>query len=258
MIDLFRMDGKVAVVIGGAGGLGEPIALGFAFYGAKVAVAGRRLENVQAVAERIQKETASEAAAFQVDASDEQSVIRLKEQVVAKFGTVDILMNAHGLSIKKPAVEFPLDIWNQQFSLNVNAFMLPCREFGKVMIAKKKGKIINMSSVRGTRATMWGGNAGYCASKGALDMFTKALASEWAPYNINVNAIAPSIVRTKLAEKAGVLAPDHLKKYLANVPLQRIGEPEDIVGLSVFLASRASDFITGQIMYLDGGLTAVG
>jgi NAD(P)-dependent dehydrogenase (short-subunit alcohol dehydrogenase family) len=257
MPDLFRLDGKVAVVIGGAGGLGEPIALGFTQQGAKVVVASRNLPNVQKVAQRIQMETSSEAVAFQVDATDEQSVTYLVEQVVAKFGTVDILMNAHGTAIKRPAAEFPLDVWNQQFSLNVNAIMIPCREFGKVMIEKKKGKIINMSSERGSRATSWGGNTGYSASKGAVEMFTRALAAEWGPYNINVNAVAPSIIRTPLTESLGTLTPEHLTKYLANVPLQRIGEPSDIVGVCAFLASPASDFITGQILYLDGGLSII-
>ena len=257
MPDLFRLDGKVAVVIGGAGGLGKPIALGFTQQGAKVVVASRNLPNVQKAAQNIQAETSSEVVAFQVDATDEQSVAHLVELVVAKFGTVDILMNAHGTAIKRPAAEFPLDVWNQQFSLNVNATMIPCREFGKVMIEKKKGKIINMSSERGSRATFWGGNTGYSASKGAVEMFTRALAAEWGPYNINVNAVAPSIIRTPLTESLGILTPEHLTKYLANVPLQRIGEPPDIVGVCVFLASPASDFITGQILYLDGGLSVV-
>lgn len=258
MDDMYRLDGKVAMVIGGAGGLGEPIAKGFASRGAKVAVASRRLDAIQEVARKIQQETSSEAAGFQVDATDEKSVIKLKEQVLAKFGTVDILMNAHGTSIKNPATEFPVDIWNQQFALNCLAIMLPCREFGKIMIEKKKGKIINMSSIRGTRATLWGGNTGYSASKGAVDMYTKALASEWAPYNINVNAIAPTIIRTPLTEALGILSEEHLKKYLANVPLKRIGEPKDMVGLATFLACEESDYMTGQIFYLDGGLTAVG
>ena len=114
-----------------------------------------------------------------------------------------------------------------------------------------------MSSVRGVRATLWGGNEGYCATKGAVDMITRSLASEWAPYNINVNAIGPLLIKTELA-KATLSNPEKLQKYVANVPFKRIGEPEDLVGLCIFLASAASDFITGQIIYLDGGLTAVG
>ncbi|MFC2007371.1 SDR family NAD(P)-dependent oxidoreductase [Chloroflexota bacterium] len=256
MADLFRIDGKVAVVIGGAGGIGEAIAHGFSQYGARVAVASRNLASLQKVAEEIQSETSVEAAAFQVDVSDDNSVTRLAEEVLAKFGTVDILVNSQGLNLKNPATEFPTAEWEQMFSVNVRGIMLTCREFGKVMVAKNEGKVINLSSVRGARATLWGGNEAYCATKGAVDMITRALASEWAPHNINVNAIAPSWIATKLAEQT-LQDPERLQRGLANIPLKRVGSPDDVVGLSVFLASKASDFITGQIIYLDGGATAI-
>ena len=257
MKDLFRLDGKVAVVIGGSGGIGEIVAAGLAGQGAKVAVAGRNMAKLEAIAQKIQSETKSEAAAFQVDITDKQSVARLAEQVLARFRTVDILVNSQGLNIKKDAVGFPTGDWDQMFNVNVRGTMLACSEFGKVMVEKKRGKVINMSSVRGVRATLWGGNEGYCATKGAVDMITRSLASEWAPYNINVNAIGPLLIKTELA-KATLSNPEKLQKYVANVPFKRIGEPEDLVGLCIFLASAASDFITGQIIYLDGGLTAVG
>jgi NAD(P)-dependent dehydrogenase (short-subunit alcohol dehydrogenase family) len=170
---------------------------------------------------------------------------------------VDILVNSQGLNIKRPAVGFPEGDWDQMFDVNVKGTMLACSEFGKVMVEKKKGKVINLSSVRGVRATLWGGNEGYCATKGAVDMITRSLASEWATYNINVNAIAPLLIYTPLAA-ATLNDPEKLQKYVANVPFKRIGQPQDLVGLCIFLASAASDFITGQIIYLDGGLTAVG
>jgi gluconate 5-dehydrogenase len=256
MTDMFRIDDKVAVVIGGAGGIGEAVAYGLAQYGGKVVVASRNLTNLQGVASGIHSKHGRESAAFQVDVTDEKSVTRLVEQVVAKFGTVDILVNSQGLNIKKPATEFPVNEWQQMFDINVAGTMLTCREFGKIMVEKKKGKVINFSSIRGGRATLWGGNEGYCATKGAVDMITRSLASEWAPYNINVNAIAPSLIATRLAERT-MQDPERLQKYLANVPLKRVGRPEDVIGLSVFLASPASDFITGQIIYLDGGASAV-
>jgi gluconate 5-dehydrogenase len=257
MKDLFRLDGKVAVVIGGTGGIGEIMAAGLAEQGAKVAVAGRNMAKLDVITKRIQSETKSETLPFQVDITDKQSVARLAEQVLAKFKTVDILVNSQGLNIKKDAVGFPAGDWDQMFAVNVRGTMLACSEFGKVMVEKKSGKVINLSSVRGVRATLWGGNEGYCATKGAVDMITRSLASEWAPYNINVNAIAPLLIRTELA-KATLSDPARLEKYVANVPFKRIGEPQDLVGLCIFLASAASDFITGQIIYLDGGLTAVG
>ncbi len=257
MEDLFRVDGKVAVVIGGAGGIGEIMALGLAQYGAKVAVASRNLDKLKAVAEKIRAETKSEAEAFTVDVTKRDNVARLVKEVVSRFGTVDILVNSQGVNLKRDAVGFPVEDWDLMFDVNVKGTMLSCSEFGRIMIEKKKGKVINLSSVRGIRATLWGGNEGYCATKGAVDMITRSLASEWAPYNINVNAIAPSLIYTELAA-ATLSDPERLKRYLANVPLKRVGQPRDLVGACIFLASPASDFITGQIIYLDGGLTAVG
>jgi len=256
MADMFRIDDKVAVVVGGAGGIGEALGHGFAEYGAKAVIADMNIDRAEQVAQDIRSEYKSDAVAFQVDVTDEKSVAQLAEQVLAKFGTVDILVNSQGLNIKKPATEFPMSDWGLMFGVNVTGIMLTCREFGKVMVEKKKGKVINLSSVRGARATLWGGNEAYCATKGAVDMITRALASEWAPYNINVNAIAPSWIATKLAEQT-LQDPERLQRGLANVPLKRVGQPEDVVGLCVFLASPASDFITGQIIYLDGGLTAI-
>jgi len=254
--NLFRIDEKVAVVIGGTGGIGEAIGYGLAEYGAKVVIAGRNKDKAEQVVQNIENNLKTRATAFRVDVTEENSVSQLAKQVVDKYGTVDILVNSQGVNIKKPATEFPLNEWGEMFSVNVTGIMLTCREFGKIMVEKKRGKVINLSSVRGARATLWGGNEAYCATKGAVDMITRALASEWAPYNINVNAIAPTWIATKLSEQT-TQDPARLQKGLANVPLKRIGQPQDVVGLSVFLASSASDFITGQIIYLDGGATAV-
>ncbi|MEE8396541.1 MAG: glucose 1-dehydrogenase [bacterium] len=257
MADLFRLDGKVAVVIGGAGGVGEIMASGLAGQGADLVVASRNVAKLEAVAQKIRQETKSKVAAFPVDVCDRKSVTGLVERVVAEFGTVDILVNSQGANLKHPAVDFPEDDWDTMFDVNVKGTMLACGEFGKVMIEKERGKIINLSSVRGVRATLWGGNEGYCATKGAVDMITRSLASEWAAHKINVNAIGPSLIRTEFA--AATLAdPERLKKYVANIPLKRIGEPQDLMGACIFLASAASDFVTGQILYLDGGLTAIG
>ncbi len=257
MGDMFRLDGKVAVVIGGAGGIGEIMAKGMAAQGAKVAIASRNLQKLTEIAKKIQSETKSETVAFQADVTSKESIDRLADQVLKKFGTVDILVNSQGINTKAPALGFPPETWDQLFDVNVKGTMLACSAFGKTLIEKKRGKIINISSVRGLRATLWGGNEGYCATKGAVDMLTRSLASEWAPYNVNVNAIAPLLIRTPLAAPT-LNDPEKLAKYVANVPFKRIGEPQDIAGLCVFLASAASDFITGQVIYLDGGLTAAG
>jgi NAD(P)-dependent dehydrogenase (short-subunit alcohol dehydrogenase family) len=258
MANLFRIDDKVAVVIGGAGGIGEALGIGLAEYGAKVIIAGRNLKRAEEVAQDItSKFKQSEATAMQVDITDENSVAALRDKVVSLFGTVDILVNSHGLNIKWNATEFPVKDWDHLFEVNVRGTMLSCREFGKVMIERKKGKVINISSVRGLRATPWGGNEGYTATKGAIDMMTRSLASEWAPYKINVNAIAPSTVATRFSEST-LQNPEKLKRFITSCPMGRVAQPSDIVGTCVFLSSAASDYVTGQILYVDGGLTAVG
>ena len=254
MADLFRLDGKVAVVMGGAGGIGEIMAFGLAGQGAKVVVASRNIQKLQTIAQKIKDETKSEAAAFQVDMTDRQSVTRLADQVVKKFGTVDILVNAMGINIKRDAFEYPIKDWENIFAVNVKGTMIACKHFGRVMKEKKQGKIINLSSVRGIRG-FTGGNSAYCATKGAVELTTKALALEWAPYNIHVNALGPSLIITP-----GTIHiqknPELAEKYKAAVPLKRLGMPQDLIGACVFLASEASDFVTGQTLYIDGGLTA--
>ena len=252
---MFRLNSKIAIVVGGAGGIGEACATALARQGAKVVVASRNLDRLKDTAQKIHSETGTEAVAFQVDVAEERSVDKLAEQVVKKFGSPDILVNAQGMTLKRPAADFPLQDWDLLFSVNVRGVMLTCRAFGKLMIEEKRGKIINLSSVRGIRGTD-GENVGYGATKGAVDMITRMLAAEWAPYNINVNAIGPSLVMTEWIKRA--VKPERLKIFLEKCPLKRLGTPEDVAAVCVFLASPEADFITGQILYVDGGLTAVG
>ncbi len=254
MKDIFRLNNKIAVVLGGAGGLGQAIALGLSRYGAKLVVASRNMDALEKVAADIEKETGGEVAAMPVDVTDEDSMTKLVENVMLRFGTVNILVNAMGLNIKRDALEYPMEDWDTIFSINVKGTMMACKHFGKVMKEKQQGKIINLSSVREVRGYT-GGNAAYCATKGAVGMITKTLALELAPYNIHVNAIGPSLIITQ-----GTIHiqqnPELAKKYSAMIPLGRLGVPKDLIGTAVFLASEASDFITGQTIFVDGGLTA--
>ena len=256
MKDLFNIEGKVAVIIGGGGGIGRNIAEGFLQYGAKVVIASRNLENLKKIAEEITSTYNGEVTPLQVDIANEESVKHLRDQVVSKYGTVDILVNSQGYNVKSAAVDFPTKEWDTLFDVNVKGTMLSCREFGKVMIEKRRGKIINISSVRGARVTKWPGNLGYCTTKSAVDMITRSLAAEWAPYNVNVNAIAPAWVDTGFSPS--LRDPARLKTALESIPLGRIATPRDIVGVCIFLASPASDYITGQVIYVDGGLTLLG
>jgi NAD(P)-dependent dehydrogenase (short-subunit alcohol dehydrogenase family) len=247
---------RVAVVTGGAGGIGSAVAMGFARQGARVVLASRKLEALEAEAQAIRQVTGADVAVLMVDVTSEESVAGLVENVIAKFGTVDILVNAHGFNVKAQAVDFPMDEWDRLFETNVKGTMLTCKHFGKVMVAKQYGKIINLSSVRGVRANA-GGNSAYCASKGAVDMITRCLAAEWAPFKVNVNAIGPALIATALTRKQ-MQEPGRTEKYLRNIPWGRLGEAEDVVGATLLLASDEAEFMTGQIVYVDGGLTAIG
>lgn len=252
---MFRLDNKIAVIIGGAGGLGEACAEALAQQGAKVVVASRNLENLKSVVEKINKETGSEAVAMSVDVTKEDSIVSLADQVMQKYKQIDILVNAQGINAKMPALDIDFDKWDSLFQVNVRGVALPCKVFGKIMADKKQGKIINLSSVRGIRGTD-GGNATYGATKGAVDMITRMLAAEWAPYNINVNAIAPSLVMTEMVKKA--VAPERLEILLSKTLFKRFIEPKDVAPACVYLASDEANNITGQILYVDGGLTAIG
>ena len=253
--NMFDLSGKNAVVVGGAGGIGKAIAEGLAIFGAHVIIASRKEEGLQ----QTQAELAGKGIEIDyhvVDASDEEGVANLASSSIEKLGQVDILVNAQGFNKKYPITEFPADVWDSMFSINVKSMMLTSKYFGRHMKEIGAGKIINVSSVRGIRAC-GGGNSGYGATKGAVDMLTRMLSKELGP-EICVNAIGPTITYTPMME--GILPADPIERAAkgANMPLQRIGEPEDCVGPTLFLASSASDFVTGQILYPDGGLTAMG
>ncbi len=167
------------------------------------------------------------------------------------MGTVDILVNSQGQNIKEPFAEQTVTNWNTLFDNNVKGVMLCCREFGKVMLEKKRGKIINVSSVAGDRGVPLAGNVGYCSSKAAVSNLTRMLAFEWAKQGINVNAIGPSVIFTPGMKAA--LPPEVLAGATALHPLGRIAEPDELMGTCVYLASAASDYMTGQVVYVDGG-----
>lgn len=252
MKELFDLTGKVAVVTGGAGGIGQALALGLADAGADVVVASRRLEHLEPVSDEI-RARGRRSLALTVDLVDEKSAADMVDQVMKTFPGIDILVNAHGLAIRKPAETFPIEEWQQVMDVNARGTFICCQAVGRVMIKQRSGKIINLSSVRG-RYGLPADYAAYCASKGAVDTLTRTLACEWAKYNVLVNAVAPTLVETELTRS--VLAdPEYAARMKARIPLGRWAIPEDIVGATIFFASRASDFITGQILYIDGGVT---
>lgn len=256
---LFDLTGKKAVVFGGAGGIGQAIAQGLAEAGASVAISSRNEESLKRAQNEIKKAAGLDVTYYIADATQEDQVEAVFKKSVQDFGSVNILVNAQGFNQKFPGTEFPADVWDSMFETNVKSIMLTSKYFGKHMMEIGGGKIINLSSVRGIRAVGNGGmgNVGYCATKGAVDMLTRAYASDLRP-NVQVNAIGPTITYTPMM--VGILPddPEERAKFAAAMPAMRIGMPEDCVGSAIFLASAASDFVTGQIIYPDGGLTAVG
>ena len=255
--NLFDLNGKNAVVVGGAGGIGQAIAQGLAMYGANVVIASRKVESLQRAQKEIKESCGCEVIYYTVDAGAEESVKELYEKTVQQLKHIDILVNAQGFNKKYPITEMDAKVWDQMFQVNVKSVMLTMKYYGRHMKEDVgKGKIINLSSVRGIRAC-GGGNSGYGATKGAVDMLTRMAAKDLGPY-VYVNAIGPTITYTPMME--GILPSDPKERAakVANMPLQRIGEPQDCVGPAIFLASAASDFVSGQIIYPDGGLTAMG
>jgi gluconate 5-dehydrogenase len=258
MKNLFSIEGKKAVVIGGGGGIGQEIAKGLAFYGADVAIASRNMDGLKYVANQIEAEIGKKIRVYSVDVTDEQSIISLAEKTSAEMGDIQILVNAQGLNRKAVATEFPMSDWQAMFKVNVEGMMVACREFGKRMIAKNYGRIINISSIREIRGFNGDGkNAGYASTKGAVSMLTKSLAGEWGRYNVTVNSIGPIVTMSEMVKPILAANPGLEEKLIANIPMGRLGLVEDNVGPAVFLASDASAFITGQTIYTDGGCAAV-
>jgi len=261
-MNLFDLKGKSAVVVGGAGGLGKVIAKGLRDAGAKIMLADLSEEHVKAAA----AELGADVKWHVGNAAVEGDVEALVAAATKEFGKVTILVNAQGFNKKQDALEVDADMFRQMLDANITGFMLTAKHFGRHFKENGYGKIINLSSVRGKIATQGPGNAGYCASKGAVDMLTKQLASEFGQFGVTVNAIGPNITMTPpmlaifemRANAAGITVDEYLVQQGNAIPMRRMGQPEDLIGTSVFLAAPASDFMTGNILYPDGGLTAIG
>jgi len=253
---LFDLTGKVAlVIITKDGGVGDAQAVGLATYGADVAVAGTELEGAKVVAEKV-RNLGRKAMALSVDVTQETSVEEMVKQVLKEFSRIDILVNDFSSRIRKPATDFPVEEWQQVMDYNIRGCFICCKVVGREMVKQRSGKIINHSSVRGQYG-LPGGYAAYCSSKGAIDTLTKQLAVEWAPHNVLVNAIAPTFINipTKPGDTFAEPDPEFIKMVTSRIPMGRWGNLEDYVGPAIFLASKASDFVTGQILYVDGGVT---
>jgi NAD(P)-dependent dehydrogenase (short-subunit alcohol dehydrogenase family) len=256
-LDIFSLDGRVAVVTGGGGGIGSALAVAFAQAGARVAVAGRHAEPLEAVVARI-TEVGGEGLVVTADVTTETDAEQMVEAVVERFGGVHLLVNAVGGGAGKvlhPAEAYPRDDWDWIMELNLRSTVVPTQPVVRQMVEQGGGgAVLNISSVRANL----GNNAGYSAyvaAKGAISSLTRQWATEWAKHGIRVNAIMPTFVDTP--QVATLLEDPTFKAGIVDrIPLRRVGETDDLVGPAIFLVSDAASFVTGHVLTIDGGLTA--
>jgi NAD(P)-dependent dehydrogenase (short-subunit alcohol dehydrogenase family) len=253
VLDQFRLDGKVALVTGGARGLGRVIADALASAGADVALTAREAEAAVRAADVIATTSARKSLGIAADVISRTSVEAMVAEVMEKFGRIDILVNNAGINIRGPIEELTEDDWDKVVDTNLKGPWLCCRAVGPIMKKQRWGRVINVSSMLGEISMP--GRSPYASSKGGLTLLTKTLALEWAKEGINVNALCPGPFATEINTP---LLNDPAARALmeANVPLARWGDPVELGPAAVFLASNASSFMTGSTLFIDGGYTA--
>jgi NAD(P)-dependent dehydrogenase (short-subunit alcohol dehydrogenase family) len=244
-LDLFRLDGQTAVVVGGAGGLGAAMARG-------LAVADANAGKAKLVADGIAQK-GRRALAVEVDVADRQSVERMAARVEEELGAIDVLVNSAGITHRSPAADFPEIEWHRVLAVNLTGVFLGCQIVGRRMLARRRGRIINIASIAGQIGLT--GTVAYTASKGGVVMLTRALAVEWAPHNVRVNAIAPSWFESNIGDLIH-REPSYAERAMRRVPVGRMGKPDELIGAALYLASEASSMVTGHILAVDGGTLA--
>ena len=256
--ELFDLNGKVALVTGGGRGIGKFISRGLAEAGADLAIGSRKIQNCREVAEELKK-LGVRTLAIECDMSKVEEIEGFVEATMRAFGRIDILINNAGMNWGAPTLEYPLDKWEKIMAVNIRGPFLLSQKVAKIMISQGGGKIINIASVAGLKAGEEGAPPAiaYNTSKGGLIAMTKELAVRLAQFNIHVNAIVPGFFRTDMTAWVEADKFKSVKEALIRqVPIRRIAEEEDIKGLAVFLASAASNYMTGGIIPVDGGLLA--
>lgn len=249
--DLFDLNGKIAIVTGGASGIGKGISQGLAYFGAKVIILDIDQKKGQETLAELNKE--NERIYFKkVNLLDSGQINQSIQDILTKFGKIDILVNNVGATIRKYAVDLTEEDWDKTLNLNLKSHFICSKAVAPSMITRKKGKIIEIGSVSSFLGHPK--RVAYASSKGGIRLMIKVLAREWGQYNINVNGIAPGFIKTPLT--ANLLSDE--KEYqdiISKIPLGRTGLPKDLVGTAVFLASKASDYLSGQLILVDGGRT---
>ncbi len=251
---MFDLSGRTVIVTGGNRGIGLGITRGLAEAGATVIIANRDVSAGKKTADNLRKD-GLKVDAIPADLSSIPSITEMVANVMKKHKKIDILVNNAGVSVKKPAEEFTEEEWNIILETNLKGVFFCSQIVGKEMIKQKRGNIINVSSVNSLMAGI--NRTVYCGSKGGVTMLTKGLAAEWAKYNIRVNAIAPGLTITDINRQYFKERPDELKKTLSNIPLERSADIMDYAGAAVFFASDASNYVTGQTLFIDGGMTII-
>lgn len=253
--ELFNIQGKIALITGGSRGLGLQMAEALGELGCKIAITARKADELGNAKAHLEK-LGIDVLTVVNDLSKQDQIPGMVDKVIARFGTIDILVNNAGATWGAPAEDYPDEAWHKVMSLNVDSIFFVAREVARrCMIPKKFGKIINIASIAGLRGSATNvSTIAYHTSKGAAVNFTRALASEWGKYNINVNAICPGFFPSQMS--AGLLE-KMAESVIARAPLHRIGGDEDLKGAVVFLSSEASRHITGQCLAVDGGMSAV-
>jgi 2-dehydro-3-deoxy-D-gluconate 5-dehydrogenase len=253
--DLFNLSGKVALVTGAARGLGKAAAVGLTAFGADVALVDLDRERCSATIDAIAV-LGRRTSAYGCDVADEAAVRRTVEVIHHEFGHVDILVNIAGITARIPTDEIPPETVRRLTEVNYYGTFWMCQEVGRLMLAQGRGNIVNMSALGGGLQGLGRGNAAYCSTKGAIAALTRDLACEWGPRGIRVNAVAPCWFQTDMNATSIFANPRFMEQVITKLPMKRIGQPENLVGPIVFLASDASAMITGLVLPVDGGAAA--
>jgi NAD(P)-dependent dehydrogenase (short-subunit alcohol dehydrogenase family) len=252
VMDLLRLDGKVALIAGGSRGLGKSMALGLAQAGATTVLCSRKQEDCGKAAADVASETGRQSLGLAADVTREPDVAQLFERVMQRFGRLDVLINSAGINIRKPIEQFSLDEFRQVMDLNVQGTWLCCRAAAAVMKAQRSGSVINMGSALSSIGLAE--RSAYTASKAAVLNLTRTLALEWAPFNVRCNVVCPGPFMTEMNLPL-LKQPERMESITNALAFKRWGEMHEIRGAAVFLASEASSYVTGSALYVDGGWT---
>lgn len=252
--NLFDLKGYCSIMTGGAQGLGKYMAEALASYGSNIVIADMNIKLAQKTAQDFRKKGV-DALALEVDVRDEEQINNMVRSVLDNFGKIDVLVNNAGIAKHVKAEDMDLLDWKEVMDVNLNGVFSVSKAVGREMIKKQCGSIINISSMSGIIVNIPQNQAAYNVSKAGVIMLTKSLAGEWAKYNIRVNSIAPGYMNIGMAKKFFTDKTDTAKKWVSLTPMGRPGEPEELKGIAVYLASEASSFVTGSIFSIDGGYT---